>query len=141
MGQESKHFDNHSSSYQYPNKQAHSAKNSRTVNTHALMAVKIHQKSPKIMKSLPSIQNMLNYTFASIGSKTEGKWYGVHLLDAYRSGFHYAGRPPPTHALARPLPPTEHAPGFTAMLGAHPTTSTQQPSSQQPNTEKNINSK
>ena len=54
-------------------KQAHTVKNSRTVNTHALMAVKIHQKSPKIMKSLPSIQNMLNYTFASIGSKTEGK--------------------------------------------------------------------
>ena len=44
--------------------------------------------------------------------------------DAHRG---WIPRHRPTNAnpeLAQPLPPTEHAPGFTVMLGAHPTMST-----------------
>ena len=82
MGQKSKHFDNHSSSYENPKHKRSFGQNLEHSNQHPINIHKIHNKSPKIMKSLPCIHNMPNYTFASFLSKIESSEGEVYLQDS-----------------------------------------------------------
>ena len=71
MGQKSKHSDNRRPCYKNPKHKRSFGQKSRNSNPSSQKFHKIHIKSPKIMKSLPCIHNIPNYTFASFPSKIE----------------------------------------------------------------------
>ena len=79
MEQESRHSDNHSSSYQNHNQWSSKP---QIVTHHHKLTKKNHNKSSKILNLLPCIKNIPSNIYFSISCISERKQQGVHLQDS-----------------------------------------------------------